>query len=363
MEFSIEKFVAEAQKANKSESYIAHYTQYADRLQQRGLPVLFDIGHLAHNMGIPKDRLLAIARNKDYYYYLMPKKSGGMRRIIVPNDDLKEVQRWINKKILQAITPLDCVTGFVCKKSILHNAKIHENKRYILNLDMKDFFESITRERVERLFFRLGYRQELAIFMADICTTILNKEYIQWKLGEDRARYFDSLMHRREPFLVQGAPTSPSIANLICYGMDKKLMKYAEQHGINYSRYADDITFSSDDISRLPKMGYIKHLMEEEHFALNEDKTRLLKNGMRQEVTGLLINGRVRVPRAYKKDIYRHLHFCLKYGGLGHFRRIRSQYKMSREWLLGRIFYVNAVEPKEAQKMLCMFNQVDWLKE
>lgn len=258
MEFSIEKFVAEAQKANKSESYIAHYTQYADRLQQRGLPVLFDIGHLAHNMGIPKDRLLAIARNKDYYYYLMPKKSGGMRRIIVPNDDLKEVQRWINKKILHAIAPLDCVTGFVCDKSIVHNARIHENKRYILNLDMKDFFESITRERVERLFYQLGYRQELAIFMSDVCTTTINKDYIKWKLGEDRAKYFESLMHKREPFLVQGAPTSPAIANLICYRMDLKLMKYAERHGINYSRYADDITFSSDDIASLPKVGFIK---------------------------------------------------------------------------------------------------------
>lgn len=102
--------------------------------------------------------------------------------------------------------------------------------------------------------------------------------------------------------------------------------------------------------------------MAEEHFMLNEEKTKLLKPGMRQEVTGLLINEKVRVPRLYKKDIYRHLHFCLKYGGLGHFKRIHSSYYMSRDWLLGRIFYVNAVEPEEARKMLYLFNQVDWLR-
>lgn len=362
MEFSIDKFVAEAQKANKSEAYIARYTQYAERLQQRGLPVIFDIGHLAHNMGISKEKLLAITKNKDYYYYLMPKKNGGMRRIIVSNDDLKAVQRWINRRILQSIEPLNCVTGFVKGKSIVDNARIHENKKYILNLDMQDFFESITKERVERLFYQLGYRQELAVFMADVCTTILNKDYIKWKLGEERARYFEPLMHKTEPFLVQGAPTSPAIANLICYGMDKKLMKYAARHGINYSRYADDITFSSDDITQLPKIGYIKRLMKEEHFALNETKTRLLKGGMRQEVTGLLINERVRVSRAYKKDIYRHLHFCLKYGGLNHFAHIKSNRKISKDWILGRIFYVNAVEPEEASKMLSLFNQVDWTR-
>ena len=362
MEFSIDQFIRDAQSANKDDAYIAQYVEYAQRLMQRNLPVIFDIGHLAHYMNISKQRLLEISENREYYYYLIPKKSGGMRRIIVPNDDLKNVQRWINRQILQAIQPLECVTGFVRGKSIVNNAKIHENKRFILNLDIENFFESITRDRVERLFFQLGYKQELALFFADICTTTLNDDYIRWKF-EKRAIFFESLMHKHTPFLVQGAPTSPIIANLICYGMDLKLMKYAQRHGINYSRYADDITFSSDDIASLPKVGFIRKLMAEEHFMLNEEKTKLLKPGMRQEVTGLLINGQVRVPRIYKKDIYRHLHFCLKYGGLNHFNHIKSSYNMSRDWLLGRIFFVNAVEPKEAKKMLYLFNQVDWLKE
>ena len=362
MGFSIDQFIYDAQNANKSEAYIAQYVEYASRLIQRGLPVIFDVGHLAHYMSISKERLLEISKKKENYYYLMPKKSGGKRRIIVPNDQLKAVQRWINRQILQVIEPLECVTGFVRGKSIVNNAKIHENKKYILNFDIENFFESITRERVERLFYQLGYKQELALFLAEICTTTLNEEYIRRKFEGDAA-YFESLMHRRMPFLVQGAPTSPAISNLICYGMDMKLMKYAERHGINYSRYADDITFSSDDIESLPKVGFIKKLMAEEHFILNEEKTKLLKEGMRQEETGLLINGKVRVPRLYKKDIYRHLHFCLKYGGMSHFNHIKSSYNMSRDWLLGRIFYVNAVEPKEAKKMLYLFNQIDWLKE
>lgn len=363
MGFSIDKFIDEAHRANKSEAYIEQYVQYAQRLMAKGLPVIFDIGHLAHYMNISIDRLLEIAQKKEYYYYLIPKKSGDMRRIIVPNDELKSVQRWVNKQILQAISPLDCVTGFVRGRSIVANAKIHENKKYILNVDVENFFESITIDRVEKLFYAMGYKHEVALFFADLCTTTINERYVRWKLGEERAKYFESLMHKAKPFLVQGAPTSPAIANLICYRMDKTLMKYAQRHGINYSRYADDITFSSDDIVCLPKVGYIKRLLAEEHFVLNASKTKLRKEGMRQEVTGLLINERVRVPRTYKKDIYRHLHFCLKYGGLSHFNHIKSSYNMSRDWLLGRIFYVNAVEPEEAKKMLYLFNQVDWLRE
>lgn len=363
MEFFINTFINEARRAHKSEAYIARYTRYAQRLKEQGLPVIFDIGHLAHYMSISQERLLEIAQKKEYYYYLIPKKSGDMRRIIVPNDELKSVQRWINKQILQAINPLDCVTGFVRGRSIVDNAKIHENKKYILNVDIENFFESITIDRVEKLFYAMGYKHEVALFLADLCTTTINERYVRWKLGEERAKYFESLMQKEKPFLVQGAPTSPAIANLICYRLDKKLMAYTVRHGINYSRYADDITFSSDDFASLPKVGYIRRLLAEEHFVLNEKKTKLLKKGMRQEVTGLLINEIVRVPRLYKKDIYRHLHFCLKYGGMSHFNHIKSSYNMSRDWLLGRIFFVNAVEPKEAKKMLYLFNQVDWLKE
>ena len=142
MDFSIDDFVVEARKAQKSDAYVEKHVQYAQNLIRQGLPVIFDVGHLAHYMNIPKERLLEIVQRKEYYYYLVPKKNGAMRRIIVPNDDLKGVQRWINKQILQTISPLDCVTGFVQGRSIVNNAKIHENKKYILNLDLKDFFDS-----------------------------------------------------------------------------------------------------------------------------------------------------------------------------------------------------------------------------
>jgi retron-type reverse transcriptase len=363
MGFSIEDFRIAAREAGKSEVYIDEHVNMARRLLSNGLPVIFDIGHLAHYMNLSKRRLLEISEKKDYYCYLAPKKNGGKRRIIVPNDNLKMVQKWINIHVLQAIEPLECVTGFVKKKSIVDNAKIHENKNYVLNFDIKDFFESITKERIERLFYAIGYKHEIALFLADICTTTVNKEYIQWRFNAYDAMHFEPLFSKKEPFLVQGAPTSPAIANMVCYGMDKKLMKYAKRHGINYSRYADDITFSADNQEDLPKVEYIKRLMAEEHFILNEQKTKLLKEGMRQEVTGLLINDHVRIPRVYKKDIYRHLHFCLKYGGISHFSRIHSHYNMSRDWLLGRIYFVNAVEPEEAKKMLDLFNQVDWLKD
>ena len=118
-----------------------------------------------------------------------------------------------------------------------------------------------------------------------------------------------------EAFLIQGAPTSPGISNVICKKLDNRLSKLANKHGANYSRYADDITFSGDE-NNLPNLGIIKKIIATEGFNINWKKVGKYKTGQKQMVTGLLIDNKVRIPNKFKKDIYRHLHFCKNMGHL-----------------------------------------------
>lgn len=196
-----------------------------------------------------------------------------------------------------------------------------------------------------------------------MCTTKID-QYKLDRLVEDKpddALLFGELS-TKVPFLVQGAPTSPGLSNLVCYRLDRRLQGLANKFGCCYSRYADDITFSSDTLKALPKDKTIERIIQSEGFVVNRSKTRLLKPGMQQMVTGLLIDNKVRVNSKYKRDINRHIHFCKKYGGKSHFARIAPNLAYGKEWLQGRIYFVYSVEPDAAKIMLAEFDKIDWMK-
>ena len=159
--------------------------------------------------------------------------------------------------------------------------------------------------------------------------------------------------------MVQGASTSPGLSNLVCNRLDKRLSSLANKHGVNYTRYADDITFSGTGC-KLPSVNLLKKIIKDEDFEINWSKYGYYKKGQRQIVTGLLINERVRIPKKYKKEIYRHLFFCKKYGAASHFNRISPDKGYRREWLLGKILFVNSVEPEEAKRMFEKVKQINW---
>ena len=207
----------------------------------------------------------------------------------------------------------------------------------------------------------MGYDRSVAAWLANLCTAkIEDYKYEQLEDQEEIQKLFNDLYHKSEPFLVQGAPTSPGLANIICNRMDKRMMGLANKHGFTYSRYADDMTFSADKKDRLPKVSMIRKIVETEGFHLNEEKIELLHEGNRQIVTGLLVDNHVRVPGRYKKDIKRHIHFCLKYGGREHFHRIAPGKAFGKEWLAGRIRYIHSVEPETAKKLWAEFERIDW---
>lgn len=360
MDFPRNLFIETAKNEGHSDRYLSNTLTYVDKLTSKKLPVVFSLNHLAVLLGMELSDLVNLIshRNELYSFYLIKKRRGGFRRIVAPYRDLKFIQSWLKENILDMLPLSAQATGFVKGKSILNNAKIHENSEAILNLDLSNFFESITEKRVYGIFHSMGYAKNLSVELARICTAKLSQEKYE-SMEQKKKEYFNELYKLEEAVLVQGAPTSPSISNLVCRRLDLRLSTLANKLGVNYSRYADDITFSGSE-DKLPGVRLLKNILEDEGFKINWDKLGKFKKGQRQVVTGLLINNRVRIPKKFKKEIYRHLHFCVKFGAYSHFDRINPGKGYKKEWLLGKIKFVYSIEPDEAKKMFNLVDIIDW---
>lgn len=263
-----------------------------------------------------------------YIQFEIPKRSGGVRQICAPDDDLKAIQKVLANKLLRhrneywkerGITP-NISHAFEPKKGIITNAYIHRNKRFVLNIDLKDFFDSIHFGRVQGYF----QKNENWMFSYEAATVIAQLCCYQGKLP-------------------QGAPTSPIISNLICEILDFRLLQIAKRHMADYTRYADDLTFSSNDKNFLInfKKFYdsINRQIVSSGFAINEKKTRLQYRDSRQSVTGLIVNKKINVNHNYYKQtramamsLYRNGEFYIN-GELG-----------SIEQLEGRFAFINQVD-------------------
>ena len=232
-----------------------------------------------------------------YKPFSIPKKRGGERTIFAPVGPLKTIQRCLNLVLQCMFSPHKAATGFVPGKSIVHNARPHVGKYYVYNLDLKDFFPSVYFHRVKAClqlppFNLTGPREPLAFLIANLCC-IRNAD------EPNRA------------FLPQGAPTSPILTNVICQQLDRRLAGLAKRFGATYTRYADDLTFSSFTNVYQPESDFCRELeriITDQRFVINPTKTRLQRPGYRQAVTGLVVNERVNVPRAFWRDIRALLH-------------------------------------------------------
>ncbi|MBP1765280.1 MAG: RNA-dependent polymerase [Firmicutes bacterium] len=257
--------------------------------------------------------------NQWYKTYTVPKKTEGFRVICAPQGLLLAVQRKINDVILKEVVLSSCCHGFVKERSIITNAAAHVQKEVLLSLDIKDFFSTITANRVFGVFKSLGRSPEEARFLTRLCTY--------------------------NGCLPQGAPSSPAIANRACNHMDKRLAKLAEYHRAAYSRYADDLTFSGDKpVLRL--LPLIKAIVAEEGFAIAEHKTRVAKQNQRQVVTGLTVNSEIKVRRPEKRRIRAILHHAAC-------RRSTTSHQVpiGVQEIRGYYSFLKNVEPEYAAKL------------
>jgi RNA-directed DNA polymerase len=228
-----------------------------------------------------------------YAHYAIKKKRGGVRHIFAPEKRLKKIQKRLNY-YLQAyylcIKPPE-VHGFVINPhylgtycNIVANAEIHKGKKYILNVDLKDFFPGISAKRIKKLFTSsfFNYNEQLAIAFA--------------------------LLTTYEAKLPTGAPTSPVLSNFVCYNLDTELYFFCNFNELQFTRYADDLTFSSNTFISKEMILNIIQIIKNNGFEINEKKLRLQSSNRRQTVTGLTVNEKVNVNRKLLKKIRAMVH-------------------------------------------------------
>lgn len=271
-----------------------------EKLAQLELPPLGNAAELAAAMGISVGelRFLAFSRATSkvshYVQFTIPKRSGGVRLISAPLERLKRAQHWILENLLTRQWVHDAAHGFRKDRSIVSNARPHVGAEVVINLDLKDFFPTVTYKRVKGLFRSLGYSESVATICALLCT-----EPRQVMVDVDGERYHVAMTER---FLPQGAPTSPAITNLLCRALDSRLSHIAEKLGYRYTRYADDLTFSGPRESNPGRlMRRVHWVVAQEGFSVHPDKTRVFRKARRQEVTGVVVNETCTISHATLK--------------------------------------------------------------
>ena len=292
---------------------------------------------------------------QNYTYAWVPKRSGSHRLIEAPKARLKAVQRKILAEILNAVPAHDAAHGFVRGRSCLSAAQRHGGEKIVVGLDLRDFFLTVPLRRVHGLFRCAGYPWAVARALTGLCTTatpasILGSAPVEWI----------ALEPHRFPHLPQGAPTSPALANLCAYRLDCRLRGLAGQWDAQYTRYADDLAFSGDDAFDAdigPFLRGVAAIVEDEGFVLNEKKTRIMRRHRRQQVTGLVVNDHLNVPRDEYDRLKATLHNCLRHGPAGQNRDGHGDFQSHLD---GRVTWVETVNRRRGLKLRRMFDSIAW---
>jgi len=320
------------------------------KLASFGLTDFGDAAGLAKAMGITVGQLSFLSFNRrvskvsHYRRFYMQKKSGGKRLISAPMPRLKQAQYWVLENILNKIPVHKSAHGFANEKSIVTNAQPHVQQDVVINLDFKDFFPTINFRRVKGVFCNLGYSEHLATILAAICT---EPDVDMMKM--DGTRYF---VAKGERVLPQGAPTSPALTNILCYKLDKRLEGTAKRLMFNYTRYADDLTFSAkgEYVKDLYKLLWrVKSITTDEGFILHPDKLRIMRNGARQEVTGIVVNDQLGVDRRTMRKFRALLHQIKTTGWEGKKWGASPNIKAS---VWGYANFIFMVKPKKGKALL-----------
>jgi RNA-directed DNA polymerase len=229
-------------------------------------------------------------RNSYYEEITIQKTGGGTRTLHAVNGRMRMLQKKLYQHLAPRYKPSKFATGFIEGKSIVENARAHRKNKIILKFDIEDFFPSITFPRVRGMFMQYPFHfsEVKATALAQICCL------------EDSGP------------IPQGGVTSPYISNMICRKLDSRLAGLAKNVHLKYSRYADDMTFSTSDLKLNIKSvtKHISKIIEDEGFKVNKKKTKVLRKNQPQSVTGILVNDGLNVRRSYIRNIRATLYKC-----------------------------------------------------
>lgn len=301
--------------------------QQARRVEQHGLTAVLTLGHLSQLTGVHYMVLREIiTRRTDPYHEFDLRKNGSNlpRKISSPQPQARRVQKWILRNILNRALPHQSSYAYQPGRSIGMCAERHLGARWMLKMDMHDFFHAIDETQVFEVFRKLGYEPLISLEMSRLCTRMATNGFpFQAKYARiHRDTENDAIPEYRAMrlgFLPQGSPTSGALANLSAGSMDQRIELIAARVGVTYTRYADDMTFStrqSFSRSRLLSLHReVSGTVQDHGFEVHHKKTRIVPPGARKVVLGLLVDGeRVRLTQRTRRRIDEHLRCATKFG-------------------------------------------------
>ena len=282
----------------------------------------------------------------------------GVRLLEAPLPRLKAIQRQVLEQLLAPIPVHDAAHGFVRGRSAVTGARPHVGAQIVVGLDLESFFSSINGGRIYGILRMAGFPEPVSHLITGLCTQATPVRVLSAMPGGSPAAH---RLRRRlaEPHLPQGAPTSPQLANLAAFGLDRRLSAYASAIGATYTRYADDLTFSGDDrqIRGRGVVAAVARIALEEGFALNSGKTRMRGAADRQAVTGIVVNEQTNVPREDYDELRAILRNCVRFGPTSQNRLGHNDF---RSHLRGRIAWVAALHPERGRRLLLTYSQIDF---
>jgi RNA-directed DNA polymerase len=315
---------------------------------------------LADARGLERDTPHRRLRN--YTYRWQPRPDGPPRPIARPKQRLKEIQRWILHEILDHIPHHDAAHGFVPGRSVRTHAALHVGQATVVRLDLEDFFASVPAGRIYGIFRTAGYPEAVAHALTALCVTVVPGT--EWaripRPSEPRRVHRHARLVRRlaTPHLPQGAPTSPALASLAAHGLDRRLAALAPTLRADYSRYADDLTFSGDaDLPAGTLARVVADVARDEGFRVAPGKTGVRRSNERQVVCGVVVNERLNVPRAEYDQLRAILHDA---GRNGPAAANRDDVPDFRAHLQGRIAWVGQLHPARGEKLRARLDAIAW---
>lgn len=285
--------------------FLSHKANDIEKLSANGMPIVMDDKTLANILGIEYKDLRSLVYHRDvvtvdhYHRYSIEKRKGGERQIAAPKPVLKEAQKKILSLILERMEISKEAHGFTKGRSVVTGANIHGYQpQLLINMDLLNFFPTITFQRVRGMFHSFGYSGYIASLLAMICTYC---ERMEMEIKGEK-----KYVKTSKRILPQGSPASPMITNIICRSLDEKLCHLARQYQVVYSRYADDMSFSFETLPESDQIrsfvGQVHKIIRQEGFYINKAKTRYLRQNNRQCITGVIVNNQeLGVPKGWVK--------------------------------------------------------------
>jgi len=338
------------------------------------VPQLATTGALAEWLGITHGELdwFADCQSREertpagplrHYTYNWLKGRRGKRRLLeMPKHRLKEIQRRVLHDILDRLPPHNAAHGFRQGRSVRTFAAPHANRTIVLRFDLRAFFPSIPASRVHALFRTAGYPRDVARVLTGLCTNRVPNDVWNALLPEDRARaeYATERRLYRAVHLPQGTPTSPALANLCAYRFDCRLHALALSLNADYTRYADDLAFSGgEELERGARrfQVLVGRIALEEGFELHTRKSRFMRQGVRQQLAGVVVNAHPNVRRDEFDRLKAILTNCVRHGPASQNRDGHANF---RGCLAGKIAYVSMLNPARGERLRILFEGIKW---